>query len=118
MMILHLMNSEGQVIKITNVQWRSSLELALQYGWKPMGTKPNEGYLKKRFKHPEGGFDKEKIQQAVSNWSGTYYTKEGQFITYADALNLSFALEEAQNDGHNRLKELIAFFKMGGFSIS
>ena len=118
MMILHLTNSEGRVIKITNVQWRSSLELAQQYGWKPIGTKPNVGFLKKRFKNPEGGFDKEKIQQAVSNWSGTYYTKEGQMITYADALNLSFALEEAQKDGHKQLKELIEFCKKGGFSIS
>jgi hypothetical protein len=117
-MILHLTNSDGQVIKITNVQWKSSLELAQLYGWQPMGTKPNKEYLKNRFKNPEGGFDNEKIQQAVSNWSGTYYTKEGQMITYADALNLSFALEEAEKDGHKQLKELIGLCKMGGFNIS
>ena len=117
-MILHLTNSDGQVIKITNVQWRSSLELAQHYGWQPMGTKPNEEFLKTRFKNPEGGFDNEKIQQAVSSWSGTYYTKEGQIITYADALNLSFALEEAEKDGHKHLKELIGLCKMGGFNIS
>jgi hypothetical protein len=117
-MILHLINSRGQSIKITNAKWRSFLELALEYGWKPIGTKPNEEYLKNRFNNPDGGFDDEEIQQAVSNWSGTYYTNEGQMITYADALNLSFALEEAQNDGHGQLKELITFCKMGSFSIS
>ena len=117
-MILYLTNSEGRCIKITNVQWRSVLELAQQYGWKPMGTKPNEEYLKNRFKNPEGGFDDEEVKQALSSWSGTYYTKEGQIITYADALNLSYALEEAQKDGHEQLKELIGLCKMGGFNIS
>jgi hypothetical protein len=117
-MILHLTNREGQSIQITNAQWRISLELALKYGWKPMGTKPNEEHLRKRFKNPEGGFYDEEIKQAASNWSGTYYTNEGQITTYADALNLSFALEEAQKDGHKKLKELIAFCKMGGFNIS
>jgi hypothetical protein len=77
-------------------------------------------YLNQRARHPDGGYDEDVLKNIIESWRGSYLTKERQYVTYADALNMAFALEEAVRDNsikEERIGEFISFCKMGRFSI-
>ena len=115
-----LENEKGKRLDVTEQQWRNILKIARRYGWKPMGTRPSIEYLRRRVKNPDGGYDTDMLDDMVKNWNGTYLTGECQAVTYADALNISFALEEAVRQGENNssdITDMISFCKMGGFSL-
>ena len=117
---LILENERGKRLYVTEKQWRNALRIARRYGWKPMGTQPNIEYLKKRSRDPEGGYDTGVLDELVKSWNGSYLTGEDQTVTYADALNISFALEEAVKRGeysNGDIPDMISFCKMGGFSL-
>ena len=117
---MYLINIRSGSIKISDEVWRYMLKLAKQYGWSPLGTIPNKDYLKNRAKNPEGGYEEDVIEQEISNWNGDYVKSEHQIITWADALNMSYALEEAlQSNLKNKenVKELIEFCKKGSFFL-
>ncbi len=117
---LILENEGGKRLYVTEKQWRNVLRTARRYGWKPIGTKPDIKYLKKRSKNPDGGFDTVMLDKLVKSWSGSYLTGESQTVTYADALNISFALEEAVEQGEytgNDILVMISFCKLGGFIL-
>jgi hypothetical protein len=117
---LTLENERGRRLYVTEQQWRNILRTARRYGWKPMGTQPSIDYLQKRTKNPDGGYDAEMLDELIKNWNGSYLTGESQVVTYADALNISFALEEAVKRGEHKnsdIDDMISFCKMGGFSL-
>ena len=117
-MILHLVNPRGESVMVTSGRWRDILKLAKSHGWEPLGTEPSEKHLRGRYRDPEGGYDAVEVRKAMESWDGTYQTKEGQTITYADSLNIAFALEDAKKGGHEGLEEIIRFCKKGAFSIT
>lgn len=117
---LILENKKHKRLYVTEKQWRNILRIARRHGWKPIGTKPNIEYLRKRTKNPDGGYDTDMLDDLVKNWNGSYLTGENQVVTYADALNISFALEEAIQQGENKssdITDMISFCRMGGFSL-
>lgn len=65
----------GGDFDVTYAAWADILDLAEKYGWTPTGTEP-----------PEGSAE-------ASNWSGTYYSSDGQRISDRDALELGSAIE-------------------------
>ena len=117
-MIFNLINANGESIRVTNGRWREILKLARTNGWDPLGTKPSEKYLQGRYKNPEGGYDSSQLENAMETWSGTYYSKEGQTVTYADSLNIAFALEEVGDEEQEDIREFIRFCKEGPFIIT
>lgn len=73
--------------KFSGESWIKVLNLAMSYGWQPMGTRLSsviEGY----------SFDIEEWEE----WDGTYLTNDGQTVIAEDALALAAALERALND--------------------
>jgi hypothetical protein len=56
--------------------WGHVLELALHYGWTPMGTKPSD-------------------LTGNKDWDGGYTSNDYQFVLPEDAINISKALEKA-----------------------
>ena len=118
---MFLINTRSGTLKIADEFWIRILKLARGYGWKPQGTLPNRDYLKKRARKPEGGYDEEMVLQEVENWKGDYIKNEHQIVTWADALNIAFALEDAviQSSKMNveSIKEFINFCKRGSFFL-
>jgi hypothetical protein len=118
---VHLQNNNGESYQIPLSAWRDLLKLAEQNGWKPKGTEPDIEYLKKRARDPEGGYDQKIMDEVIDEWNGTYMTHEHQKVTYADALNMAFALEEALKEGYvykKHITEFVSFCKRGGFQIT
>jgi hypothetical protein len=116
-----LQNDSGAKHEIENVEWRNILRVARRYGWQPMGTEPNRDFLSQRARDPDGGYDKDVLNSIISSWRGSYLTKEYQFVTYADALNMAFALEDAVHENgieEETVSDFISFCKMGRFSIT
>jgi hypothetical protein len=116
-MIIHLRNLDGERTMVTDSRWRELLAVARRFGWEPLGTKLGEEQLKHRYRDPDGGYDPAEVRKEMESWNGTYQTGEGQSVSYADALNLAFALEEAQKKGLEGLEEITGFFKKGSFRI-
>jgi len=117
---LILENERGKRLYVTEKQWRNVLRIARRHGWEPLGTRPSIEYLKKRSRDPDGGYDTGMLDELVKSWNGSYLAGENQIVTYADALNISFALEEAvKQDEYNDkdISKMISFCKMGGFSL-
>lgn len=115
-----LRNDSGETYQFENSEWRNILRVARRNGWQPMGTQPNLEYLNQRARDPDGGYDNRVLKEIIESWKGSYLTKERQFVSYADALNISFALEEAvRNKGiaGDEVGKFIEFCKMGRFSI-
>jgi hypothetical protein len=112
-------NSEGYEIPVST--WRYLLKLAEQFGWKPVGTEPDTEYLKERARDPDGGYDQGMVGELISSWNGTYMTQDHQRVTYADALNMAFALEEALKESFvnkEHIADFVAFCKRGSFQIT
>jgi hypothetical protein len=97
------------------------LKLAEQFGWKPVGTQPDVEYLKQRARDPDGGYDHAMVDEMISGWNGTYMTQDHQRVTYADALNMAFAIEDALDEScvnEEHIAEFVAFCKRGSFQIT
>ena len=112
-----LRNKSGNSVAVAEKKWEAILNIARRHGWNPQGTMPDIEALKKRFRNPENGYDEKAVGRAISEWEGTYTLSDG-VVTYADSLNLSFALEEAQSHGHRGFENFIAFCREGGFTIT
>lgn len=59
--------------------WGHILELALHYGWTPLGTKPSDLTI-------------------GENWKGGYTSNDYQIVMAEDAINIGKALEKALTD--------------------
>jgi hypothetical protein len=73
--------------KFSGEAWVKALNLAVFYGWQPMGTRLSsviESY----------GFGIEEWEE----WDGTYLTNDGQSVIAEDALALAAALERSLDD--------------------
>ena len=120
-MAFALQNDSGKKHQVENAEWRNILRVARRYGWQPIGTEPNRDYLSQRARNPDGGYDKDVLNSIIESWRGSYLTKERQFVTYADALNMAFALEDAVRENgidEEAVQGFITFCKMGRFSIT
>ncbi len=83
-MTLELINSTTALRRKFSREFVSkALELALCYGWRPLGT---------RLEHPRS------VLKLNTEWLGTYLTNDGQLVLTEDALNLAQALEHALTD--------------------
>jgi len=117
-MNLILSNAGGESVRVTETRFRELLQLGRRFGWEPLGTEPGDERFKHRYRDPDGGYDPAEVRKEMESWSGTYKTGEGQRASYADALNLAFALEEAKKGGHRGIDDFILFLKKGSFSIT
>jgi hypothetical protein len=73
--------------KFSGEAWVKALNLAMFYGWQPMGTRLSsviESY----------GFEMDEWEE----WDGTYLTSDGQSVIAEDALALAAALERSLDD--------------------
>ncbi|MBN2325362.1 MAG: hypothetical protein JXQ30_16655 [Spirochaetes bacterium] len=117
-MNLILSNSGGASVRVTEERWNELRKLGRSFGWKPLGTEPGDERFKHRYRDPDGGYDPAEVRREMESWNGSYRTGEGQRVSYADALNFAFALEEARKQGKGGLDEFIGFLKQGGFTIT
>jgi hypothetical protein len=104
-MSIHLMN-ETDEMHVAYSDWSQLLQLAEDYGWQPDGTIQMD--LKTDEVRPE---------------RGGYFTSDYQRVTDTDAANMATALERALPDitgADNKewVREVIAFCRAGGFTIS
>ena len=117
-MNLVLRNHEGKSVMVPEMRWREILVTGRRFGWEPLGTEPETEKFKHRYRDPDGGYDPAEVRKEMESWSGAYNTGEGQRVSYADALNLAFALEEAKKNGAPGLDDTIRFLKKGSFTIT
>lgn len=73
--------------KFSGEAWIKVLNLAMAYGWQPMGTRLSSVIESYRFDTEEW-----------DEWDGTYLTNDGQTVIAEDALALAAALERALHD--------------------
>ncbi|HSL28290.1 MAG TPA: hypothetical protein VK900_03740 [Anaerolineales bacterium] len=73
--------------KFSGEAWIKVLNLAMAYGWQPMGTRLSSVIESYRFDTEEW-----------DEWDGTYLTNDGQTVIAEDALALAVALERALHD--------------------
>ena len=90
-----------QSIRLSNQAWYGILELAEDYGWRPLGT-----ILPERYGSASVFFDED-----PSQWYGDYWSDGERLVILEDALNLGDALEEAYLD-----YEPIRLSSLHGFS--
>ncbi len=115
---MDLKNVEGGTERFSNAAWRSVLELAYEYGWKPAGTEPGA------WADPETGELDKQLSPDPDEWSGTYFSNDFQWVTEEDAAGIADALEHALKDtpfsGEDRqkLSHFIAFCRVGEFFIA
>lgn len=69
-------NNEELNFGFNSLSWRSVLQIAQRYGWKPAGT----------------------VDQDEPEWDSTYFSNDGQTVTTEDATALADALERALDD--------------------
>jgi hypothetical protein len=119
-MVYLLQSDGGGQYRLSEESWKGLLDVARRYGWKPMGTKPNMDFLKKRARNPDGGYDNKIMREIIESWDGTYLTREYQTVTYADALGMAFSLEEAlkkKDFQGTHWSKFISFCKKGSFKL-
>ena len=71
--------NERSEISFNFFDWGHVLELALHYGWTPMGTEQRDLKISK-------------------DWNGSYTSCDFQYVLPADAINIAIALEKAFMD--------------------
>lgn len=79
-----LYNVQGDVLRLTNFEWRAMLSLAKAHGWTPQGTHPPPkafGFTEHEGEHPP--------------WDGNYEDAAGQVVPFEDAKRLGEALSAA-----------------------
>jgi len=83
-MSFELVNQSTEVCRTFSKQfWAKALELAMSYGWRPMGTAAPFGV---------------DFTQLHAEWDGRYLTNDGQIVKAEDAFSLAVALERSLND--------------------
>jgi hypothetical protein len=83
-MSYELVNQSTEIcITFSRHFWSKALELATDYGWKPLGT----GQPK--------GFD---FYEPIAEWDGRYLTNDGQIVKRVDAFWIADALENSLKD--------------------
>ena len=95
------LSGAGGYFRWTNSGWRETLELAEQYGWQPIGTGAPRGTLK-------------------AEWSGSYFSNDGQLFYARDAQKMADALERALEGTENEdeaIREFIKFCREGSFRL-
>ncbi len=107
----------GDIFRLTHVWWARFLTLALDYGWKPEGSKPHTGMMwheAQRYADPEA-----KVQEWINEWNPKNYTSnDSQIITAKDAKALADALEAANDDiEHMDFRDLVDFLRGGSFEV-
>jgi hypothetical protein len=120
-MRVSLQSDSGKILSLKGDEWRTILKVARRNGWEPMGTELNIDYLNERARDPDGGLDRGVLKEMMESWKGSYLTQERQYVTYADALNIAFALEEAvkaKSIDMGSIGAFIDFCKQGRFTIS
>lgn len=65
--------ADGSTFEFATIEWHKLIELAQEYGWQPAGTQAAE----------------------EKNWSGSYWSNDGQVVEKDDATALSNALLDA-----------------------
>lgn len=70
--------------------WTEVLKVAFENGWKPRGTEAPSWV--------EGDGTPTQLWVDSEEWSGSYFSNMGQYVTAEDTKNLSEALEWAMND--------------------
>ena len=81
-----LKNASGKIFHISSSVWPEVLNLAIFFGWKPMGK-----YIKDRLDIS----DEENIRKTQESMDGNYTDNDGQLVGENDALNLAFSLMKA-----------------------
>lgn len=82
-------NNPKQALHMTSGAWYDILELALEYGWNPLGTVHDPWSLS-----PAGAWLDYEAQE-LGLWSGSYTGENGSLVLLDDALNLADALDHA-----------------------
>jgi hypothetical protein len=83
-MSFELVNQSTEVCRTFSKQfWAKALELAMSYGWRPMGTTAPFGI---------------DFTELNAEWDGRYLTNDGQTVKAEDAFSLAAALENSLND--------------------
>lgn len=73
------LTGDGGYFRCSGAGWADLLQLAVDYGWQPIGTGPPRGTLKQ-------------------DWPGIYHSNEGQLVYARDANQLADALNRFLND--------------------
>ena len=89
-MSIELKSSEGLEFDFSNIGWAFYLNIAIEYGWKEIGSLPPESWK--------------------GQWNGAYDMSEGQLVSEADAKNMASALEKYLKDP-NKIKVAKAMAK-------
>jgi len=82
-------NNPQHALRLNSGAWYDILDLALDYGWNPLGTVRDPYALS-----PVGGWSGFDIE-ALDFWSGSYTSEVGSLVLLDDALNLADALDQA-----------------------
>jgi hypothetical protein len=85
------LNGAGGNERFSHMSWYKVLNLACEYGWQPAGTELPRW-------HDETGALIEQPSHDPDEWSGTYYTSDGQYVTDEDAAHIAEALQRALED--------------------
>jgi hypothetical protein len=86
-----LTNNRGEEFRFSPPGWSLALEVAERAGWKPQGTQRPPDY------------------PAEKEWTGDYFTNDGQRVSPSDATALIQALEPALADPQFAVKTKDAF---------
>lgn len=80
-----LTNHAGQQFRFNMTGWSKLFDLAVEFGWHPAGTKA------------ENWIDAQtgEVVRDYSDWDGSYFYNEYQYVTSEDASALAAALERA-----------------------
>lgn len=96
------LDGAGGYFRWTGSGWHGVLQRAEAAGWQPIGTGPPKGVLK-------------------ADWSGTYYSNDGQRFYARDAKGLADALErclqELSAEEHKAYGDFIVFCRAGSFRL-
>jgi hypothetical protein len=96
-----------QTIRLSNQAWFGILELAEDYGWRPLGTIMPESY------GLAGPFSDD-----PSQWYGDYWSAGERLVIVDDALNMGDALSKAYVDYEPIRKETLhPFFADSDFGV-
>lgn len=82
-------NNPQQALHMNSGAWYDILDLAVDYGWNPLGTVRDSWFLSS----VAGWLDDNPFELGL--WSGSYTSESGSLVLLDDALNLADALDQA-----------------------